>query len=780
MKYYVLPLRDVVIQPGITIPLFIERPTSIKTLESAMADGGRILLVTQKDAATQRPRDVDLYGTGTIANIMQLMKLPDQTIKILVEAIQPIELLSVDPVDGILVGTGNPIQLIDDTGDKTNGLRDRIMDALKMYAKMRRFGGDRLRTLANMSNLSLFIDAVISVLGLSTDAAMEILSLQSFEQKLELLLIKINTEIELAQLDENIKNRVKDQIEKNQRDFYLSEKMKAIQKEMGGDEESDFSDLADKIEKANMPKSVRDKAMAELKRLRHMPMLSAESSVIRNYLEELILIPWNKSSDAEFDIDNAEQILNADHDGLEKIKDRILEHLMVLKKTGKSHGSILCFVGPPGVGKTSLGQSIARAMGRVYTRISLGGITDEAHFRGHRKTYIGSQPGRIMDAIKRATVNNPLIMLDEIDKMGRDHRGDPASALLEVLDPEQNKSFRDHYLEVDFDLSNVMFIATANSLDIHPALADRMEIIELSGYIEDEKIKIAKNHLIPRALEQTGLKADDVKFDDDALRHMIRYYTSEAGVRELQRQILTMLRKSLRNHVDGIINFDIDTVEKLLGVRKYKFGIAEEHDTIGVANGLSWSVVGGDLLQIEAITMPGKGNIQLTGQLGDVMKESVQIAKSYIRAGSTTLGIHPDVFEKTDIHVHALEGAVRKDGPSAGITLTTALVSSLTGIPIRRDVAMTGEISLHGRVLPIGGLREKLLGARRAGMNMVLIPSENKKDIADIPEYIYSGMELVFVDHVDDVLKNALVRMPEPINSFVNTSNDVADKISAN
>lgn len=758
MKLYALPLRNIVIQPGITVPLAIERANSIKTIEKVMESGQKIVLITQKSPDIQNPTKEDLYQFGTLALVSQMRKMPDNTIKIWVESYQSFEITDFIIDNESIMVEGDIIYQNNDVGEITDFLRNKIIDNLKFIASRR--GLERIRALNIPTNLPVFIDLICSILNLPTEFSISLLKMGKMSEKLQALAEKVQIETELLNIDDDIKNRVKEQIEKNQKEFYLSEKIKAIQKEMGTEDEDDFADIKDKLKSSDMPKDILDKANTELKRLKNMPPMSAEGSVIRNYLEELIAVPWNKSSDANIDIEDAKKILNEDHDGLKKVKERILENIMVIKNTGLTTGSILCFVGPPGVGKTSLGASIARAMGRVYTRISLGGITDEAHFRGHRRTYIGSQPGRIIDALKKAKVNNPLIMLDEIDKIGKDYKGDPSAALLEILDPNQNKSFRDHYLEADFDLSKIVFIATANSLEgIHPALLDRMEIIELPGYIEDEKVKIAQNHLIPRAYKKTGLNPEKVLITEDSIRILIRYYTRESGVRNLEREIETLFRKTLMlDEEKTIINPEM--VEILLGPYKYSFGITGTKPRVGEILGLAWTSVGGDVLKIETITMPGTGKINLTGSLGDVMKESAQIAKSYIQSRANDFGLDSSIFTKTDIHIHAPEGAVPKNGPSAGVALASVILSALTGIPIKNDVAMTGEITLTGRVLEIGGLREKLVGAKRAGVKKVLVPLENKKDFAEIEKEIYSGMEIIFVEEFDDVIKHVLTRLP--------------------
>lgn len=767
MRYPILSLNKIVIQSGLSLPIFVDKPAHADTLFSI--EGKMVILATHKQ--TNKNTD-NIASVGTLARVMNVLKASTGTIQVNIQTLAPVRLSDIKTEEnGELSAEAENIPQITDITPRVMALRERAGEQIRQLARSRKFSFDNLRSVLYQNSLPLFIDSAISALELGVAFAQKVLIATSFEDKLAILIAKLDEEIQQMDLDNTIKSRINSQMSKHQREAYLNEKMRAIQKELGDDEVSDVNSIKQKIEKAKLPKEVHEKAMGELKKLRNMPPMSGESSVIKNWLDEIVALPWNNFSDVKIDLSEAEKIMDEDHDGLEKIKERILEHLAVLKQTGKSGGAILCFVGPPGVGKTSLGKSIARAVGRKYARISLGGVSDESHFRGHRKTYIGSQPGRIIDTLKRAKVRNPLIVLDEIDKMGRDYRGDPEAALLEILDPEQNKAFRDHYIEADFDLSDVMFIATANSKHMSRALLDRMEVIDLTGYVEDEKIKIAKNHLIKNAAESVGMNPGDVKLSDDVLRHIIRYYTRESGVRELSRLITTILRKSLRS---GISDFSEKQVGEWLGVRKYDFGKPADKDVVGIVNGLAYSETGGDLLQLEAATMPGKGKILITGHLGEVMKESAQIAKSFVQSAAQEFGINSDVFEKTDIHVHALEGAVPKDGPSAGLALCCVILSALTQIPVRRDVAMTGEISLHGKALPIGGLREKLLGARRGGIRVVIIPEENRKDIADIPAYIYEGMELKFVDDIRQVIEIALTNTPLPIAPAVHISENGA------
>jgi ATP-dependent Lon protease len=769
LRYPILSLNGITIQPGLTIPIFVDKPAHLDALFDI--NGKTVILGTHKSRG-KKSKDDNLLPYGTLANVLQVVKTGNApTVQVTIQTIKAVKISDIKMEENQELSAEAEVLSFNDDSESatTEEIKAKLVEQIKTISRSRKFNYEQMRAVLYHNSLPLFIDATIAALNLDLNLAQQILIAPSFTKKLTLLSNRLDEEISHIDIDNSVKSRVGAQISKAQREAYLNEKMRAIQKELGEDDDNDSASLKKKIEKAKLPADVLDKVMSEFKKLRNLPPMSAEGSVIKNWLDEILALPWNKSSETHIDLSEAETIMNEDHDGLDKIKERILEHLAVVKKTGNSSGTILCFVGPPGVGKTSLGKSIARAMGRKYARISLGGVSDEAHFRGHRKTYIGSQPGRIIDTIKRSGVNNPLIVLDEIDKMGRDYRGDPEAALLEILDPEQNKTFRDHYLEVDFDLSQIMFVATANSHNLSRALRDRMEIINLSGYVEDEKIKIARNHLINKAAFTTGVDVNVINISDDALKFIIRYYTREAGVRELSRLLEKLMRKALRyNKYD----FSESQVEEWLGVRKFDFGKTEEQDAVGLINGLAWSEVGGDLLQLEAITMPGKGKIILTGHLGDVMKESMQIAKSVVQSMAAEFGISDDTFEKTDIHIHALDGAVPKDGPSAGLALCTVILSAMTKIPVRRDIAMTGEISLHGKALPIGGLREKLLGARRGGVKMVLIPEENRKDMADIPEYIYAGMELKFVKDIREVIDAALTQKPMPVAPAIRISDD--------
>jgi ATP-dependent Lon protease len=763
MRYPILSLNGITIQPGLSIPIFVDKPAHAKALFDI--EGKTVIMATYRPIG--RNND-SLNQYGTLARVISVLRAGNGAIQVNIQTISPVKMSDIrTEQDGELSAEAEDIPQDNQTTVKADAIRERVREQIKILSRSRKFNYDHFRQILSHNSLPLFMDAVISAFNMGSEFAQKVLIAPNMEAKLSLICARLEEELAALDIDNTIKSRVNSQMSKAHREAYLNEKMRAIQKELGDDEAGDANSLKQKIANAKLPKEVHDKAMSELKKLRNLQPMSSEASVIKNWLDEILALPWNKSSETKIDLAEAEKIMDEDHDGLEKIKERILEHLAVMKQTKKSGGAILCFVGPPGVGKTSLGKSIARATGRKYARMSLGGVSDEAHFRGHRKTYIGSQPGRIIDMLKRAKVRNPLIVLDEIDKMGRDYRGDPEAALLEILDPEQNKSFRDHYLEADFDLSDIMFVATANSRNISRALLDRMEIIDLSGYVEDEKIRIAKNHLIKNACEQIGTDPASISISDEVLRFMIRYYTREAGVRELSRLITTILRKSLRS---GINDFSAAQVEKWLGVKKYDFGKTGDADAVGVINGLAWSEVGGDLLQLEAATMPGKGKILITGRLGEVMKESAQIAKSFVQSMAAEFGINSDVFEKTDIHVHALEGAVPKDGPSAGLALCAVILSALAGIPVRRDIAITGEISLHGKALPIGGLREKLLGARRGGIRLVMIPEENRKDLQDIPEYIYAGMELKFVKDIREVIEVALTHRPMPVATALHIS----------
>ncbi len=764
-----LPLRDVVVFPHMVIPLFVGRPKSIKALETAMEAGKSIVLVAQKSAAKDEPSPEDLYAVGSIANILQMLKLPDGTVKVLVEGSQRARIHSVQDIKTHFTVQATPIVSEPATDHETEAMRRTMIQQFDQYVKLnKKIPPEILTSLAGIDEAGRLADTIAAHLPLKLEQKQEVLEMISVKQRLEHLLKVVEGELDILQVEKRIRGRVKRQMEKSQREYYLNEQVKAIQKELGETEEgADIDDIEKRIKAAHMPKDARKKADAELKKLKLMSPMSAEATVIRNYIDALIALPWRKKSKISTDLKAAEKVLDEDHYGLEKVKERIVEYLAVQQRVDKLKAPILCLVGAPGVGKTSLGQSIARATNRKFVRMSLGGVRDEAEIRGHRRTYIGSMPGKILQNMSKVGVRNPLFLLDEVDKMGMDFRGDPASALLEVLDPEQNHTFVDHYVEVEYDLSNVMFVATANTLNIPPALLDRMEVIRLSGYTEDEKIHIAEQHLLTKTMKNHGLKAEELTVSESALRDMVRYYTREAGVRSLDREISKICRKVVKELVtagkDRKITVSARNLEKYLGVRRYSFGIAEKKNQIGQVNGLAWTEVGGELLSIEAATMVGKGKMITTGKLGEVMQESVQAAMSVVRARSQRLGIHPDFYQKNDIHIHLPEGATPKDGPSAGIGICSAMVSVLTGIPVRADVAMTGEITLRGEVLPIGGLKEKLLAAHRGGIKTVLIPEENVKDLKEIPDNVKNRLDIHPVRWIDQVLELALERKPEPL-----------------
>ena len=770
----VLPLRDVVVYPFMVIPLFVGREKSILALEAAMEEEKQILLVAQKNASQDEPEAEDLYDVGTVANILQLLKLPDGTIKVLVEGGERAKILH-------LIGNEEyfnaQISLIESA--ETNALDERESEVLMrsvlaqfdQYVKLsKKVPPEILSSLSSIEEPGRLADTIAAHMSLKIDEKQKILEMASLRERLEHLIGLMEAEIDLLQVEKRIRGRVKRQMEKSQREYYLNEQMKAIQKELGDldDGHNEMDELASKIEKAGMSKEAKDKADAELNKLKMMSPMSAEATVVRNYIDWLVNVPWKKRSKIRNDLMQAEEVLEADHYGLEKVKERILEYLAVQQRAKKLKGPILCLVGPPGVGKTSLGKSVARATNRKFIRMALGGVRDEAEIRGHRRTYIGSMPGKIIQNLSKVGTRNPLFLLDEIDKMAMDFRGDPASALLEVLDPEQNHTFNDHYLEVDYDLSDVMFVATANTMNIPGPLLDRMEVIRLSGYTEDEKVNIAIKYLIPKQIKSNGLKQDEISIDEGSIRDIIRYYTREAGVRNLEREISKICRKVVKeilldNSIKSV-NVTQDNLGKYLGVKRFRFGLAEEKDQLGQVTGLAWTEVGGDLLTIEAVVVPGKGKHVITGQLGDVMKESVQAAMSVVRSRSKMLGIaDSDFYENNDIHIHVPEGAVPKDGPSAGVAMCTAIVSVLTGIPVRADVAMTGEITLRGEVLPIGGLKEKLLAAHRGGIKTVLIPDENSRDLTEIPENIKERLDIRCVRWIDEVLEVALTQMPKPL-----------------
>lgn len=765
-----LPLRDVVVFPHMVIPLFVGRPKSIKALEAAMEAGKSIMLVAQKTAAKDEPTDKDLYEVGCIANILQMLKLPDGTVKVLVEGTQRANILSVTDDESHFFCEAVPVGPEPTESAETEALRRAIVSQFDQYVKLnKKIPPEILTSLSGIDEPGRLADTIAAHLPIKLEQKQKILEMFNVTERLESLLSQLEGEIDILQVEKRIRGRVKRQMEKSQREYYLNEQVKAIQKELGeGEEGADLEELDKKIKAARMPKEAKKKADSEFKKLKLMSPMSAEATVVRNYIDTLVGLPWRKKSKVNNDLSNAEQVLDTDHYGLEKVKERILEYLAVQQRVDKLKAPILCLVGPPGVGKTSLGQSVARATNRKFVRMALGGVRDEAEIRGHRRTYIGSMPGKILQSLTKVGVRNPLFLLDEIDKMGADFRGDPSSALLEVLDPEQNHTFQDHYIEVDFDLSDVMFVATSNSLNIPAPLLDRMEVIRLSGYTEDEKVNIARRYLLPKQIKNNGLKEGEIEVTEAALRDIIRYYTREAGVRSLEREVSKICRKVvkqllLKKEAGTSVKVDSDNLDKFLGVRRFDFGLAGKEDQVGQVTGLAWTEVGGDLLTIEAALMPGKGNITRTGSLGDVMKESVEAARSVVRSRSARLGIKDEMFEKRDIHIHVPEGATPKDGPSAGIAMTTALVSVLTGIPVRADVAMTGEITLRGEVLPIGGLKEKLLAAHRGGIKLALIPEENVKDLADIPDNVKNSIEIQPVRWIDKVLELALVRKPEPL-----------------
>ena len=764
-----LPLRDVVVFPPMVIPLFVGRPKSIKALEAAMEAGRQIMLVAQKAAGKDEPKADDMFGIGCVSTILQMLKLPDGTVKVLVEGVQRATTNQVTERDDYFVGDVVPVPPAAEPSSEVEALRRAVTHQFDQYVKLnKKIPPEILTSISGIDDAGRLADTIAAHLPLKLEAKQSVLDLFDVVKRLEKLLELLEHEVDILQVEKRIRGRVKRQMEKSQREYYLNEQVKAIQKELGdGEEGADLEELEKKIIGAKMSKEARKKAEAELKKLKLMSPMSAEATVVRNYIDTLVNLPWAKKSKVKQDLAFAEEVLNEDHYGLEKVKDRILEYLAVQQRVDKVKAPILCLVGPPGVGKTSLGQSVARATGRKYVRMALGGMRDEAEIRGHRRTYIGSMPGKVLQSLTKVGVRNPLFLLDEIDKLGMDFRGDPSSALLEVLDPEQNHTFSDHYVEVDFDLSDVMFVATSNSMNIPPALLDRMEVIRLAGYTEDEKLNIAKRYLVPKQEKNNGLKDGELEIGDDALRGIVRYYTREAGVRSLEREISKICRKVVKGMqlktYEGTVVVTEDNLNDFLGVRKYDFGRTEKKNQVGQVIGLAWTEVGGDLLTIEAAVMPGKGNIIRTGQLGDVMKESVEAARSVVRSRARRLGIKDDHFEKRDIHIHVPDGATPKDGPSAGIAMTTAFVSALTGIPVRADVAMTGEITLRGEVTAIGGLKEKLLAALRGGVSTVLIPEENAKDLQEIPENAKNQLEIIPVRWIDRVLEIALESAPQPV-----------------
>src|SRR6201996_8114802 len=765
----VLPLRDIVVFPHMIVPLFVGREKSVRALEAVMKDDKQILLVAKNKAAQDDPAIDDIYRVGTVSTILQLLKLPDGTVKGLVEGGRRAKITGFKETDSYFEAKTEPMPDIMGEKKELEALGRTVVSQFEQYIKLnKKIAPEVLVSLNQIEEPSKLADTVASHLNLKIPEKQELLEIQKVGERLERVFGHMESEIGVLQVEKRIRNRVKRQMEKTQREYYLNEQLKAIQKELGEGEDGkdENAELEARIKKTRFSKEAREKASAELKKLRTMSPMRAEATVVRNYLDWMLSIPWKKRSKINNDVVAAEKVLEADHYGLDKVKERIIEYLAVQARSPKVRGPILCLVGPPGVGKTSLGKSIAKATGRNFVRMSLGGVRDEAEVRGHRRTYIGSMPGKVIQGMKKAKTSNPLFLLDEVDKLGSDWRGDPSSALLEVLDPEQNSSFNDHYLEVDFDLSDVMFVTTANSLRMPQPLMDRMEIIRIPGYTEDEKVEIAKRHLIAKQSEAHGLSADEWHISDDALRDLIRYYTREAGVRNMEREIANLARKAVKEIVTKKtkkVSITRKNLEKFAGVKKFRFGETEAEDMVGVVTGLAWTEVGGEILTIESVLLPGKGNVKQTGKLGDVMQESVSAALSYVRSRSIHFGIKPTLFEKRDIHVHVPEGATPKDGPSAGVAMATSIVSILTGIPVRRDVAMTGEITLRGPVLPIGGLKEKLLAALRAGITTVFIPKENEKDLAEIPDNVKKHLKLVPVSDVDEVIAQALVRRPEAI-----------------
>jgi len=763
-----LPLRDVVVFPHMVIPLFVGRPKSIKALEAAMDADRRIMLVAQKAAAKDEPQVSDMFEVGCISTILQMLKLPDGTVKVLVEGQQRAHVRMVHESDVHFTATVEPMRASaeDAASSEIEALRRAVMQQFDQYVKLnKKIPPEILTSISAIDDPGRLADTIAAHLPLKLENKQVVLDLAGVKQRLENLFEQLDREVDILNVDKRIRGRVKRQMEKNQRDFYLNEQVKAIQKELGeGEEGADLEEIEKKIKAARMPVEARKKAEGELKKLKLMSPMSAEATVVRNYIDVLTGLPWSKKSKVKHDLAHAEAVLNEDHYGLEKVKDRILEYLAVQQRVDKVKAPILCLVGPPGVGKTSLGQSIAKATGRKYVRMALGGMRDEAEIRGHRRTYIGAMPGKVLQSLGKVGARNPLFLLDEIDKLGMDFRGDPSSALLEVLDPEQNHKFGDHYVEVDFDLSDVMFVATSNSMNIPPALLDRMEVIRLSGYTEDEKTNIAIKYLLPKQMQNNGVKDAELQVTESAVRDIVRYYTREAGVRSLERELSKICRKVVKaiqlKKLTAPVEVSADNLPEYLGVRKYTYGRAEQQNQVGQVVGLAWTEVGGDLLTIEVATMPGKGNILRTGSLGDVMKESVEAARTVVRSRARLLGIRDEAFEKRDLHIHVPDGATPKDGPSAGIAMTTAIVSALTGIPVRADVAMTGEITLRGEVTAIGGLKEKLLAALRGGIKTVLIPEENVKDLQEIPDNVKMGLEIIAVKWIDKVLEIALERKP--------------------
>jgi ATP-dependent Lon protease len=766
----VLPLRDIVVFPNMIVPLFVGREKSVRALEAVMEDSKEIILASQIDPSEDEPTTETIYQNGVLATVMQLLKLPDGTVKVLVEGQERVRITEYMDNDDYFEASADVLEVTHSDPDTIEALTRTVSKEFERYAKMNKnVPEEALAAALESDNGDALADTVAGHLAIRVDQKQELLETLDLGERLEAIYGLMQGEMSVLKVERKIKSRVKNQMERTQREYYLNEQMKAIQKELGDSAEGgqdETGEMEEKIKNTKFSKEAREKAEGELKKLRNMSPMSAEATVVRNYLDWLTAIPWNKKSRVKKDLNKAQQVLDADHYGLDKVKERIVEYLAVQQRSAKMKGPIMCLVGPPGVGKTSLGKSVARATGREFIRISLGGVRDESEIRGHRRTYIGSMPGKIIQAMKKAKTNNPLILLDEIDKMGQDHRGDPASAMLEVLDPEQNSTFVDHYMEVEYDLSNVMFLTTANSYNMPGPLLDRMEIIPLAGYTEDEKHEIAKQHLLGKQIKNHGLKADEFSLTDGGLKELIRRYTKEAGVRNLERELGKLCRKALTAIVKGTtksVAVTKDNLNEYLGVKKYKYGLAEDTDQVGVVTGLAYTSVGGELLHIEALKLPGKGRMKTTGKLGDVMKESIDAASSFVRSIAPEIGVKPTAFDKLDIHVHVPEGATPKDGPSAGVGMVTSIVSVLTGIAVRKDIAMTGEVTLRGNVLPIGGLKEKLLAALRGGIKVVLIPAENEKDLPEIPDNVKEGLEIIPVKHVTEVLKHALIAEPEAI-----------------
>ncbi len=769
-KYPLLPLRDIVVYPKMIVPLFVGRAKSINALQKGVDNDQNIILVTQKDASIEDPTADDIFHVGTLGSVLQLLKLPDGTVKVLVEGLERVKLDKVTTLENMIEAEITVLPDKKEDNPELEGIVRAVLSQFEEYVKLsKKTPPEVLVSVNQIEDRTKLADTIASHLALKIADKQALLEGRSLAERFEMLLGFMDAEITMLEVENRIRNRVRKQMEKSQKEYYLNEQMKAIQKELGDDEEDEISTYMKKIEATKLSKEAKDKALTEVKKLKNMGSNSAEATVVRNYLDWILDIPWKKRSKVNKDLSYAMEVLDNDHYGLDKVKERIVEFLAVQARSDKVRGPILCLVGPPGVGKTSLGKSIAKATGRSFVRTSLGGMRDEAEIRGHRRTYIGSMPGKVIKGMKKAGTTNPLFLFDEIDKLGNDYRGDPSSALLEVLDPEQNATFNDHYLEVDYDLSDVMFVTTANSLDMPRPLLDRMEIIRLSGYTEDEKIEISKRHLLPKIFKENAVEAHELLISDAAIRDIIRYYTREAGVRNLERELSTIARKAVKEILLNKekeklpIKVDAKNLENYLGVIKYRFGEAEQKDQVGVTTGLAWTEVGGDILFIEAVDMPGKGIVKQTGKLGEVMKESIETAYSVVRAHSKELGIEPEVFEKTDIHVHVPEGATPKDGPSAGIAMYTTLVSVLTKIPVKKDVAMTGEITLQGRVLPIGGLKEKLLSALRGGIKTVIIPKDNEKDLAEIPDNVKEGLKIIPVSDVKEVLNVALNGKLKPL-----------------